>query len=192
MGTRQFAKFRRRKRYDVPGHAHYLTFSCWRCQRFLNADLARQWVLEAMDAARRVHPFDLWAWVLMPEHMHLLLFPRDGVGVGSILKSIKQPVAKKAVEWVRRNAPAFLPRLLDAQPSGRRSYRFWQPGGGYDRNLWSANEIHEKIGYIHANPVRRGLVPTPGDWAWSSLRAWELGTNEPICIDRESLPPTER
>jgi hypothetical protein len=50
--------------------------------------------------------------------------------------------------------------------SKQQSYRFWQPGGGYDSNIWSAEEIHEKIGTIHANPVRRGLGVTPGEWAW--------------------------
>ncbi len=138
-----------------------------------------------------MHPFDLWAWVIMPEHVHLLLFPGDGVGIGAILKSVKQPVAKRVVSWVRHHRPDFLPRLLDLQPGGRRAYRFWQPGGGYDRNLWTARRLREKIGYIHANPVRRGLVEHPRDWPWSSCRAWEEGGEEPIRIDRARLPPLE-
>ena len=82
--------------------------------------------------------------------------------------------------------------MLDPQPSGRNAYRFWQPGRGYDRNIWTAEELHEKIDYIHANPVRRGLVERPGDWAWSSWRAWELGVDQPIAIDRDSLPAIQR
>ncbi len=191
MLPREPIKRRRRKRYDIPGHAHYLTFSCWRNQPLLTRDRPRGWLLESLEAARRVHPFDLWAWVIMPEHVHLLLLPGDGVGVGAILKSVKQPVAKAAVSWVRQHRPDFLPRLLDLQPSGRRAYRFWQPGGGYDRNLWTARELREKIGYIHANPVRRGLVEHPRDWPWSSWRAWEEGAEEPIRIDRATLPPLE-
>ena len=192
MTPGRYVKFRTRKRYDIPGHAHYLTFSCWRNQAFLSRDRARRWLLEAVDKARQWHPFDLWAWVIMPEHAHLMILPADGSAISAILKSIKDPVAKRAVSWVRRHRPEFLRRMLDAQPSGRRSYRFWQPGGGYDRNIWTADRLHEKINYIHANPVRRGLVERPEDWAWSSWRAWEEGVDEPLRIDRESLPPVER
>jgi putative transposase len=149
-------------------------------------------LLDAINVARAVHPFDLWAWVIMPEHVHLLLMQHEGVAITAILKSIKQPVAKTAVAWVTKHAPQFLPRMLDFQPSGRRTYRFWQPGGGYDRNIWTWKEVHEKLGYIHANPVRRKLVQNPGDWVWSSFCAWQTGVDEPIGIDRESLPPLEK
>ena len=192
MSPGRYVKFRTRKRYDVPGHAHYLTFSCWRSQAFLSRDRARAWLVEAIDKARQWHPFDLWAWAIMPEHVHLMILPAEGSTISAILKSIKDPVAKRAVSWVRRRRPEFLPRMLDAQPSGRRSYRFWQPGGGYDRNIWTVNRLHAKVNYIHANPVRRGLVERPEDWAWSSWRAWGEGVDEPLRIDRESLPPIER
>ena len=124
----------------------------------------------------------------MPEHVHLLLFPADRIGVGAILKSVKQPVAKEAVSWVRRHRPELLPRLLDLQPSGRRAYRFWQPGGGYDRNLLTARELREKIGYIHANPVRRGLVTLPEQWRYSSAAEWEGDGVGPLTIHRDSFP----
>ena len=55
-------------------------------------------------------------------------------------------------------------------------------------NLRSIADVHEKIGYIHQNPVRRGLIEKPGDWPWSSWRAWHLGVDEPIRIDRGTLP----
>ena len=191
MGSDEPLKRRRRRRYDIPGHARYLTFSCWQGRPFLARDRPRLWLLEAIDAARRVHPFDLWAWCFMPEHVHLLILPAEGVGAGAILRSIKHPVARQAVSWVRENRPAYLPRMLDLQPSGRRAYRFWQPGGGYDRNLRTAGEVREKIAYIQANPVRRGLVKSPRDWPWSSCRVWEDGTDEPIRLDRASVPPLE-
>jgi len=158
----------------------------------LGKDRSRRWLLDAIEAARASHDFDLWAYVIMPEHVHMLVLPPDGARIRSILKSVKQSVARKAVNWTRRNRPEFLPRLLDQQPSGRRSYRFWQPGGGYDRNIWTAQELHEKVKYIHANPVRRGLVASPEDWLWSSWHAWQTGIDEPIAIDRESFPPIER
>ena len=55
-------------------------------------------------------------------------------------------------------------------------FRIWQPGGGFDRNLWSAKAIHYSINYIEGNPVRAGLVETPEEWLWSSARARLMNT----------------
>ena len=141
-----------------------------------------------MENARTRRPFDLWAFVIMPEHAHLLIWPHAGVRVSDILLTIKQPVTQRCVAWVKRSAPHFLPAMLDSQPNGKHFFRFWQRGGGYDRNLWSTREIHEKIAYIHNNPVRRELVARAQDWPWSSLHAWETGLDQPITIDRQSVP----
>jgi putative transposase len=185
-------KFRTLRHYDIPGHAHYLTFSCWRNQPFLSKDRARRWFLQAVAKARQRQQFDLWVYVIMLEHVHLFPLPAPDQEIAPIISSVKQSVAKIAVLWVRQNSPAFLARILDVQPPRRRRHRFWQPRGGYDRNIWTAVEAHEKIGYIHANPVRRGLVEDPADWPWSSCRGWDEGIDEPIPLDRKSLPPIER
>ena len=96
------------------------------------------------------------------------------------------------VLWAEAHRPEYLRRMAHISPSGRRFRRFWLPGGGYDRNIWTAEELHQKIAYMHANPVRRGLVEDLGDWPWSSWRAWEYGTDDPIGLDKESLPVLER
>ena len=128
------------------------------------------------------------AWVIMPEHVHILIHPHHGTKIAAVLKTMKQSVAKRAVVWLKRNAPEFLSTMEDVQPNGKSSHRFWQRGGGYDRNLRSIRDIHEKINYIHQNPVTRGLVSKPCDYAWSSARAWEAGGNEPLSLDRSSVP----
>lgn len=78
--------------------------------------------------------------------------------------------------------------MEDLQPNGSRAYLFWQRGGGYDRNLSSVRDIHEKIRYVHENPVRRGLTPRAEDWPWSSAAAWKTEKDLPVQIDRESVP----
>jgi putative transposase len=176
------------KRYDIPGHAHYLTFSCFQRQAFLTRDRTRRWLCDAIRAAKKKQPFDLWAFVIMPEHAHLLVFPHERATISGILKSVKQPVAQRALHWVQANAPTFLPKMADPQPNGQLSYRFWQRGGGYDRNIWSLEEVIGKVRYIHENPLRRGLVERPEQWPWSSWRAWEYGVSEPLPIDSHSLP----
>jgi putative transposase len=166
-----------------------LTFSCFQNQPFFKGNWSKQWLVESIAAAKRKYSFDLWAWVIMPEHVHLLILPHDGVKTSAILFGIKKAVAEHAVNFVRKNVPEFIPRMLDVQPNGKKSLRFWQRGGGYDRNIMSIEELHEKIQYIHKNPVRRELVAEPDEWGWSSYRAWEYGEDEPLAIDRESLPP---
>jgi putative transposase len=175
------------RRRNIPGQAHYLTFSCFRRQPFLLGKLAPVWLADSIEKAKQCFPFDLWAYVFMPEHVHLLLLPHPEVEISNILKQIKQPVSIKAIQYVKKHDPEFLDRMTDAQPNGRSVFRFWQRGGGYDRNLWNLENIHTIIRYIHQNPIGRGLVSSPDDWLWSSFSAWEYGTDTPLSIDRESL-----
>jgi putative transposase len=149
--------------------------------------------LRLVDRRHRARPekhgFDLWAYCLMPEHAHILVWPtRTPYDISAILNSIKQSVAKRAVLFVRREAPGFLERMEDRQPSGRTCHRFWQRGGGYDRNLFEPRAIYQQIDYIHANPVRRGLCPRPEDWLWSSAADYAGIRQRLVPLQRESLP----
>lgn len=180
---------KRCKRYNIIGHAHALTFSCFKRQPFLSKDRTRQWFVEAIARAREKHGFHLWAYVIMPEHVHLLIYPpADEYSISAVLTTVKQSVAKRAVLFVRKNAPEFASRMADEQSNGRRVLRFWQRGGGYDRNLDSPKYIWETIDYIHANPVRRGLADSPCGWEWSSARSHDNAATGPLTLDLDSLP----
>ena len=186
-------KFKRCRRYNEPGHAHALTFSCFGGQPFLGRDRARAWTIDAIDRARRAHGFHVWAYVLMPEHVHVLVWPPDDpYDVSAFLLTLKSSVARRALAYVRCHAPEFLPRMLDEQPDGSRSHRFWQRGGGYDRNLWEPRYVWSTIDYLHANPVRRGLCERPEDWPWSSAGAYAGLASGPLTLDRSSLPHDAR
>jgi REP-associated tyrosine transposase len=179
---------KRCKRYDVAGDAHFLTFSCYQRLPLLTKDRSCNWMIEAFQLGRQKDQFDLWAYVVMPEHVHIVLGPHTGTKTSRILSTLKQSVSKRAMFWLSRNASDFLPNLEATNPDGSPTHRFWQRGGGYDRNLRSVRDIHEKIEYVHNNPVRRGLATSPEAWRWSSCRAWMTGADEPIPIDRKSLP----
>ena len=145
--------------------------------------------MESLDTARKKHMFDLWAYVLMPEHVHLLIFPKaDDYSISAILTDIKQPVTRKALKYIGRHAPTSLSIMRDEQPSGKIAHRFWQRGGGYDRNLTHSKTIHATIDYIHANPVRRGLVDAADDWYWSSARYFMRRTDVPLTPDVDTIP----
>jgi putative transposase len=76
---------------------------------------------------------------------------------------------------------------LDIQPNGDTYFRFWQRGGGYDRSIWSENEIIEKLTYMHNNPVKRRLCDTAEEWARSSARHYEGGKDCPIPVETAPL-----
>jgi putative transposase len=182
-------KYRKRRRiFNDENHAHELTFSCYRKLPLLGRDRTRLWMIDALVAARRQWDFALWAYVLMPDHAHVLLFPRAAnYSIEKIGKSIKQSVARRALKWLRLNSPGFLDQLIGATSGERQKYHFWQPGGGYDRNICAAETAWKSVNYLHLNPVRRGLVERPEHWEWSSA-GWYSGLKE-VRLAMDEFPP---
>lgn len=160
----------RRSRHE-PGHAHELTFSCYRRFPFLKAERTCQWLAESISDARVDQSFLLFAYVFMPDHVHLIVYPqRADTKPSNILKAIKAPVGYRAIRYLEQHAPEWLPRIT-CQTGAQTERRFWQAGGGFDRNVIQASTLLNMIDYIHANPVRKQLVERPRDWRWSSA-AW--------------------
>jgi len=149
----------------------YLTFSCHRRLPLLGTPAWRGEFARSLAAARERCGFRLLAWVALPEHAHLVIVPGPAP-VPEILRAIKQPVAQRALRRWRASNAAVMPHLS----VGERS-RFWQAGGGFDRNCRDAGELAKTTAYIHENPVRRGLAQHAEDWAWSSAR-WYAGQRE--------------
>ncbi len=102
------------KRHEGHNHARFLTCSCFGRKPLLSRERTARWLVDAIETSRNKHGFDLWAWVIMPEHFHLLIFPpASGPDVGSILASIKLAVVRRAVNWLKANAPDKLLLLAD-------------------------------------------------------------------------------
>jgi putative transposase len=181
-------RWRKRVRhFDGGSEAHELTFSCFRQQPFLSSDQTCGYMSEAIIRARKTHCFHVWAYVFMPEHVHLLLWPTgQEYSTSRILTAIKLPVSKRALSFVRQNKPEALNHFLTGQK--HTPYRFWQAGPGCDRNVTNPRTLKKIVDYFHGNPVRRGLVQTPEEWFWSSARAWQGIEAGPIPIDKESFP----
>ncbi len=175
------------KRYDIPCNAHHLTFSCFKLQPFLKDDSICRALADVIIKSKEKYGFHLWAYVFMPEHVHLLIWPTEtDYSTSLFLKSIKGPVSRKVIGHVRNNKPDKLHLFESGQK--KEAYHFWIPGGGYDRNLTSVRDLIIKVEYIHGNPVRRGLVDNPLDWKWSSAREWFEPGSGPVQIDRDSFP----
>ncbi len=161
-------------RYNDPWHAHALTFSCFHKQPLLQADNAAQLFIDALSAAACRHEMDLWGYVVMPDHVHLLLCPRREVyNISRVLFAIKRPMSYRA------KAAGLC-----------RGKHFWQPGGGYDRNLWKVKTIYKELDYMHENPVRRGLCERAEDWRYSSA-GYYAGEEDVSLVMDPTLPPRE-
>jgi putative transposase len=175
------------KRYNIPGDAHELTFSTYRRLPLLSNNLVCIHLSGAITRAKATHQFHLWGWVFMPDHIHLLILPlNEHYSIGDILKSIKQPVGRIEIAKAKKSNPGLLAQMstgLEKTP-----YRFWQEGGGYDKNLTHPTAIHNSLAYIHNNPVKTGLAASPDLYAWSSFREWHDIEAVGPSIDREYFP----
>ena len=180
MISMQPTRRKRIKHYERLGHVHELTFSCYNRRPLLTNDAWRQELCEAIDRATDRHKFRLYAFVIMPEHVHLLVQPSsEGGSIPALLRAIKRPFSYKIKQWLTEFNSRLLDDLTVRQRPGVTTFRFWQEGPGYDRNLTEPKSILAAIEYIHLNPVRRGLCQAAADWRWSSVR-WFLNDGVPV------------
>ena len=169
-------KFKTIKHYHEPGDLHELTFSCYRRITLLTNNAWREHLARSIDDACEAEQCKLIAFVFMPEHVHLLLWPQTNVPqIDLVLKRLKRPVSIKARDDLRASNATVLQRLIVRERPGKYSFRFWQEGPGYDRNLQTCEAVLASIDCIHLNPVKRGLCQRTRDWRWSSVRFYESG-----------------
>ena len=166
------------KRREVQGGIRFVTFSTYQRKPLLIRPGVADEFVTAMSKARMEMGYKLYAWVIMPEHVHMMLLPPESVALSRILTSIKVRVAKRVMQAWQRMDDAILHDIVDVNCRTR----FWQYGGGFDRNVRTDEELAKEIRYIHRNPIERGLVTRPEDWRWSSVR-WRMGkrTGEVEC-----------
>ena len=161
------------------GHLHFLTFSCYRRLPLLGSVRARNVFVKILDEVRDRYGFALVGYVVMPEHVHLLISePRRGTP-STVMQVLKQRVSRR----LRRNsrAPAGQLKLRFAGDDDSLP-RFWQRRF-YDFNVWSLKKKIEKLQYMHMNPLKRKLVDHPKDWPWSSFSFYSKLKHGLIRID---------
>jgi putative transposase len=156
------------RRYYGHGDLHFLTFSCYRRLPLLGTAGTRNVFVEALAEIRERYEFLLVGYVVMPEHVHLLISESSTSTPSTVLKVLKQRVSRD----VRRNGDG----------AGEDLPRFWQLRF-YNFNVYSAEKRREKLEYMHLNPVVRGLVTNPGAWIWSSFWFYEKGEPGLVPID---------
>ncbi len=110
----------------------------------------------------------VYGYVVMPEHVHLLLNEPSHSALADAMHYLKLCFAKRV---------AYVDSAAASGP-------FWQKRY-YDRNIRDAREFGVKLRYLHRNPVARGLVKQPADWKWSSFRHYALREIGVVQIESE-------
>jgi putative transposase len=159
------------RHFHEAGHLHELTFSCYRRMPLLTNDVWREKLARCLEAAGAEAGIELVGFVFMPEHVHLLVYPTaPNPSIGRYLARIKQPFSKQIKDILAARGSRLLSKLTVQERPGKKCFRFWQEGPGFDRNLFSGEAISSSLEYLHNNPVRRGLCRRAVDWKWSSAR----------------------
>jgi putative transposase len=148
---------------------HFLTFSCYHRLPLLAQMQMQEAFLVALEQMRRRFQMCVFGYVVMPEHVHLLLSEPDGGALSEAVQMLKSKVA------------------LQARKDGKRvagEMPFWQTRY-FDHNVRNSAGFITQLRYIHRNPVKRGLCLQPEDWPWSSFRAWALGEIHIVEVESE-------
>ncbi|HVP42175.1 MAG TPA: transposase [Terriglobales bacterium] len=152
----------RLKRYQHLRDAHYITFTCYHRKPHLRSKEAKELFERTLERVRRWYGFYVYGYVVMPEHVHLLLSEPERRDLSVALQLLKQIVSRK---------------IALAEPFWQRRY--------YDFNVCTERKFIEKLRYMHRNPVRRELVREPKNWLWSSFRHYLTGTEGTVEIESE-------
>jgi putative transposase len=148
---------------------------------------AAQMFEQALEEARVKYGFFVFGYVVMPEHVHLLVSEPERGALAIAIKAIKQSVARKQV-----NRDGGLSSFKQKDPHKQKAIvwgtqnqgtqHFWQKRY-YDFNVCTPRKRVEKLKYIHLNPVQRGLVSRREDWLWSSYRHYALGEDGTVQLE---------
>lgn len=145
------------------GDLHFITFSCHRRRPYLGSAAARDTFVRILNDLRDAYRFALVGYVVMPEHVHLLISEPERGTPSIVIQVLKQKVSC-------------------ALRGEREKKTLWQRRF-YDFNVWSSKKVPEKLRYMHENPVKRKLVSDPGDWKWSSWSRYANGEPGVVRID---------
>jgi putative transposase len=147
------------------GHRHFITFTCDRRLPLLRTVRARNAFVQILGETRDRYGFSLVGYVVMAEHIHLLISGPAKCKPSTVIQVLTQRVSRCLRRKKRNAAKQFCLAFARGDES---LCRFWQRRF-YDFNVWSLKKKAEKLHYMHMNPLKRKLVDHPRDWPWSSF-----------------------
>jgi len=157
------------KRYYGAGHAHFITCGCYRRIPWLDTAARRDLFLTILEELRQRCRFVVIGYVVMPDHFHLLISEPQVGDPSKVMQLVKQLYAQRVVPRTRRKRSH-----AGSSPQASEPLHVWETRF-YDFNVWTEHKRVEKLRYMHRNPLKRGLVNEPEEWAWSSFRDYLFG-----------------
>ena len=176
--------------YRVFTDKHFAYFVTWTIVDWLPlfAEPAyRQMILNALDYLREKKHTQLNAFVVMPTHIHAVLWPDDGINLSNVTRDIKRFTSREISRQAKRYGSDQVIEAFERARWANRAqttsqYQVWQEGS-HAEAIFTEKFARQKIDYIHMNPVKAGLVQTAVEWPYSSARAYLL--------EEETYPPTD-
>jgi putative transposase len=165
--------------------ARFVTFSCYHRFRLLTSPAVIEVFMDELMAVRKQCGIRLYGYVVMPEHVHLVLWLPDTLKLGRVIGRLKSQSARRMLPLLQGGLGMRVDRLRISR-AGEDRLVFWQIRC-YDHNCRSAETVKERVDYCHKNPVKRGLVGEPGEWRWSSYNWYAGDSDVPISMDEGDL-----
>jgi putative transposase len=169
------------RRYYGAGYLHFITTSCYRRMPLLARPVHRDLLLEVFESVRRRYRFVVVGYVIMPEHMHLLLSEPERGNPSKVMQAIKRGFARKLLRKLRISEDPRQGALWNLALDDGHT---WQ-ARFYDFVVFTEKKRVEKLRYMHHNPVKRGLVLEPQQWAWSSYGHYADGERGAVLVNEE-------
>jgi putative transposase len=169
---------RRLHRYYGAGYLHFITTSCYQRRALLGTKQNRDLFLQVLEQVRLRYHFAVIGYVVMPEHVHLLLGEPERRNPSVVMQALKQGFARRLLRKMRSRDS----RQGDLWSSAFGEGHIWQRRF-YDFAVFTEHKRAEKLSYMHQNPVKRGLVLEPQQWAWSSFRHYEYGEPGAVLVN---------
>jgi len=185
------------KRHDEPGHTHFWTISCHRRLTFFWNDALKQVVVDGLQRLQRQFRVCLIGYVVMPEHVHVLVYPHrrgcdEPTPISTLLHAFKRHVAyygREALRTYWRQHGCLWSEPLNRWARGEFDKRVIWHKRGYDFNIDRHDTLLEKLDYCHKNPITRGFVDLPEQWHWSSYRFYEMDDPSVLPMDWDGQWP---
>ena len=169
----------KREIFDIEGHAHFLTFSCYHHLPLLSRDNCKRIVLGHLNMLSRTHQLGVVGFVVMPDHVHALVRPVQSGQLSTFIQQWKRMTSDAILEFLKLGTPQ------DTTPFGERvrdksgKLHIWQKRY-YPFNVFTIEKAVEKLEYMHNNPVKAGLVDDPCAWPWSTASHFLKGKPCPV------------
>lgn len=154
------------RRAIQPGGTFFFTVVTYRRRPWLLRDDARAALREAIGRTRERHPFNIDAWVLMPDHLHCVwTLPPGDADFATRWGLIKRRVSMALGDALH------VPDWMNASKTKHRESTLWQRRY-FEHTIRDEADFARCVDYLHHNPVKHGLVSRVVDWEWSSFHRY--------------------